>query len=1229
MYLFTKLLNGPVNRPYYIESLDYNKNYAGIKVMHLLCHALNLIGEEAYVYTDIVNFKLRTPKLTNVIIENHKSAGREPIIVYPEVVYGNPRSGKSVVRYILNHPGLLGGPKEFHETDLIYFFSYEFSLDLNHLPKNILRVPLVDTALFNNDNNSFDKSRRGILIYPGRYHEGLQQFSDLVKRGTLITATWPASHKELSDLFRKSELIYCFTNSSIATEAMLCGCPVVLIRTPYTRDFIDTHKNLAAKGMELPTGIALEMSTDEVDRAKATVHKIYEKYQHIETTFWEQLHQFVNNTQAMPIQKFPQNVVDSSARTITISGTKISVLNKCLPNTHSDTVHSSYYHATYEKWLENHEPTEVDLKIIDERTANLAKLPNILILVVLESHEMDYLADTLDSFSQQIYQHWTLAILSQEICPDPTIDKMEMIYWLQVDDNPYQAINAILAQLNVFDWIAIIPAGSRLSAHALSLCANYIDRHSDWYFIYADEDFIDSGKKRFDPLFKPDFNLDLLRSYNYIGDFCLVNKQVIDRLQGYNQLAHVLNWDMCLKVFESLGEKAIGHIPEVLLHRPVRSLAKEEKDYLTVASKHVLQTHFERLGEKVAIGDGLVEDTFFIDYTILSQPLVSVVISIVDAEQLSRLSQCIESMRFNTQYANYEIIISSLLPEQEIRSLFDAKLNDLHLQFIPYIGDSVSPLSNRALHDVKGEFILLFSPDLLVLHSHWLEILIAQALRSDVGIVGARIIDHAKNVYHAGVLLGMGDLGVADYPHKGLPMDQPGYMKRAVVVQNMSAVSVLCLLVKKDLLKIALIADGNIFDHIDFCLQVRQQGYLIVWTPFVTLQLPRQVLQEKSPAELRQQADRVIANWLPQLANDPAYNRNLSLKHCHFQIETETDVTWNPDFHDRLRIFAFPGNDSGIGEYRVRAPLRALTNAAMIQSSLLPNHRDTLIPDIVEIERAKPDVLFLQNGFVDFLIHAWTQYRRFNNVFQIYSQDDLVFMLPQKHPLRSKWPKDIRKRLRKLLEQSDRLIVATDPLKEEFGKMIKDVRIVPNYLEKSRWLGLDVKRTQRSGKPRVGWAGAGQHQGDLELIAPVVEATAKEIDWIFFGMCPDALRPFIKEFHAGVPFDHYPAKLASLDLDLAIAPLEYNNFNMAKTNLRLLEYGIMGWPVVCSDILPYRNAPVTLVGNNPRFWLKAIREKIHEPEGLRHEGKVLQDWVIANYMLEDHLDEWLLALTPG
>jgi glycosyltransferase involved in cell wall biosynthesis len=241
------------------------------------------------------------------------------------------------------------------------------------------------------------------------------------------------------------------------------------------------------------------------------------------------------------------------------------------------------------------------------------------------------------------------------------------------------------------------------------------------------------------------------------------------------------------------------------------------------------------------------------------------------------------------------------------------------------------------------------------------------------------------------------------------------------------------------------------------------------------------------------------------------------------------------------------------------------------------------------------------------------------------SLDDLITQLPPKNSFYRFAFKDAKPRLRRAAALCQRLIVSTEPLRELTRGMCDDVQVLPNRLESSRWLGL--RSTRRAGrKPRVGWAGAQQHQGDLELIRDVVRATAREVEWVFFGMCPEALRPYVYEFHEFVAsFDEYPAKLASLNLDLAVAPLELNAFNEAKSNLRLLEYGILGWPVICTDIYPYQEAPVTRLPNEPRAWIEAIRERIHDLDAAAQEGDRLREWVLAGYLLEDHLEEWLAA----
>ena len=120
-----------------------------------------------------------------------------------------------------------------------------------------------------------------------------------------------------------------------------------------------------------------------------------------------------------------------------------------------------------------------------------------------------------------------------------------------------------------------------------------------------------------------------------------------------------------------------------------------------------------------------------------------------------------------------------------------------------------------------------------------------------------------------------------------------------------------------------------------------------------------------------------------------------------------------------------------------------------------------------------------------------------------------------------------------------------------------------------------------------------------------------------------------REFHGWAPLHDYAAKLASLDLDLAVAPLEYHPFNEAKSNLRLLEYGVLGYPVLCTDILPYQSGlPVVRTANKHRDWVRAIRDLVADRDVLRELGEKMRQAVIRDWMLEDHLDEWKRAWLP-
>src|SRR5690606_36384102 len=127
--------------------------------------------------------------------------------------------------------------------------------------------------------------------------------------------------------------------------------------------------------------------------------------------------------------------------------------------------------------------------------------------------------------------------------------------------------------------------------------------------------------------------------------------------------------------------------------------------------------------------------------------------------------------------------------------------------------------------------------------------------------------------------------------------------------------------------------------------------------------------------------------------------------------------------------------------------------------------------------------------------------------------DDYLPNLTVKSVHREAMPKDIMTSLRKGLGYVDRFVVSTEPLAEAFSGLHDNIRVVENRLPVQWWKGLTSQR-RRGRKPRVGWAGGIGHTGDLELIADVIKALANEVEWVFFGLCPEKIRPYVHEVHA-------------------------------------------------------------------------------------------------------------------
>ncbi len=245
----------------------------------------------------------------------------------------------------------------------------------------------------------------------------------------------------------------------------------------------------------------------------------------------------------------------------------------------------------------------------------------------------------------------------------------------------------------------------------------------------------------------------------------------------------------------------------------------------------------------------------------------------------------------------------------------------------------------------------------------------------------------------------------------------------------------------------------------------------------------------------------------------------------------------------------------------------------------------------------------------------------------VHDFDDLLWKIPQDNRNSHIITRQMLDCFFRIMAQADCVTVSTQPLQEALVALGIQSCVLPNCLYPEHWEQTSVLR-RIGNRPRVGWVGqVGVHREDVAILLPLIEILGQEVEWVFLGEMPE-VRGLVRleaETHSMVPLQDFPAKLASLNLDLALAPLAVNEFNEAKSDLRILQYGILGYPVVATDIFPYQTAPVTRVSNDPASWARAIRDHIHNPDASEAQGEKLKQWVLSHRMFDQWASQYQAA----
>ncbi|WCE93917.1 hypothetical protein [Acidithiobacillus ferriphilus] len=302
------------SNPFYIVTPAYTRISAGIKILHALCHYINMIGERAFIVphplvlksdrhwpyfarfseNEILNHTLNTPLLTRDIAEHHYKNELTPICIYPEV-FDDPIEAPFIVRYILNYPGLLA-PKYHVPHDHMVAYSHRLAQHVN--TPEVLHLPAVDMNFFYNKPSA----RSGTCFYAGKYkeiHGG--DLTILPQNSIEILRSDKMSKEEVRDIFWQSKLLYCYEDTALAIEACLCGCAVVFVPNAHLKQGAISSFEVGDDGMAWGT------SQREIQRALTTVHKvedrIYELYKNIPNNISEFVRQTKRQAINMPYNK--------------------------------------------------------------------------------------------------------------------------------------------------------------------------------------------------------------------------------------------------------------------------------------------------------------------------------------------------------------------------------------------------------------------------------------------------------------------------------------------------------------------------------------------------------------------------------------------------------------------------------------------------------------------------------------------------------------------------------------------------------------------------------------------------------------------------------------------------------------------------------------------------------------------------------------------------------------
>lgn len=556
----------------------------------------------------------------------------------------------------------------------------------------------------------------------------------------------------------------------------------------------------------------------------------------------------------------------------------------------------------YGPWYEAYIPDEKTLEA--QRKHKFDYTPLISIAVPAYQTPVEFLKQMIGSLIAQTYPEWELCIanaspdneemqrvLADYSAKDPRVRFCNLKENLGIAENTNRAFAMAKGE-----FMGLLDHDDLLAPNALYEIVQALQDHPQADALYTDEDKVTTElDEHFQPHLKSDFNLDLLRSNNYICHFFVVRRSIVEKAGGFRkEFDGAQDYDFIFRCTEKARE--VLHVPEILYHWRTHKASTADnpasKMYAFEAGKRAIEANLERTGTKGTVSHTQDLGFYRVKYPVQGNPLVSVIIPNKDEKET--LQTCLEMLEKNTSYQNFEIIIiENNSTTDEIFRYYKELSKDPRIHLLRWGKEfNYSAINNFGVAHAKGEYLLFLNNDVKSINSDWMEEMLGVCQRPEVGGVGAKLIYPDNTIQHAGCVVGMG--GIAGHMFVDMPADRTGYLHKASLLQDMSAVTAACLMMKKEVFEEAggFTEDLAVaFNDVDLCLKVRRNDHLIVYDPYAKLYHMESKTRgaEDSKEKVRRfqtEIEYMRCHWPDILKNgDPYYNKNLSLTKWNYSLK--------------------------------------------------------------------------------------------------------------------------------------------------------------------------------------------------------------------------------------------------------------------------------------------------------------------------------------------------------